>query len=30
MAVGLSYGVNEPVEKLVLKAKTVADSIKIG
>jgi phosphoribosylglycinamide formyltransferase 2 len=29
MAVGLSYGVNEPVEKLVLKAKTVADSIKI-
>ena len=30
MAVGLSYGVNEPVEELVLKAKTVADSIKIG
>jgi phosphoribosylglycinamide formyltransferase 2 len=30
MAVGLSYGVNEPVEKLVLRAKSVADSIKIG
>ena len=30
MAVGLSYGVNEPIEELILRAKSVADSIKIG
>ena len=30
MAVGLSYGVNEPIDKLVMRAKSVADLIKIG
>ena len=30
MGVGLSYGVNEPIEELILRAKSVADSIKIG
>ena len=30
MAVGLSYGVNESIEELVLRAKSVANSIKIG
>jgi phosphoribosylglycinamide formyltransferase 2 len=29
MAVGLSYGVNEPINELILRAKSVADSIKI-